>query len=186
MFKIKPLLGVVVLVFGLIHLLPDEQKERFSSSGDDKTSVQRLLYWKNGWEMMKEHPLTGVGLYSFIPYYNRYYSGDVLFTDRGAELPHNIFIQVGTDAGFPALIFFVLLILYCMRTCYRLAHSPVSCPLTKSIAAGLGMGVLGYLIAGQFVTVAYYPFLWVHLSFIVSIASIYNSTVKTQRFEWGR
>lgn len=167
-FRIKPLIGVVILVMAFIWLLPDEQKERFSDAGEDKTSQQRLLYWENGWEMMKAYPFTGVGYFNFIPYYNQYYAADILFEDRGAELPHNIFVQVGTDAGFMALFFFLLLILYCVYTPIKIRGSPNASERDRYIAAGLGYGVLGFVIAGQFVTVSYYPFLWVHLAFIVA------------------
>ncbi|MDZ4261052.1 MAG: O-antigen ligase family protein [Pseudomonadota bacterium] len=173
-FKIKPLIGVAILVIGLINLLPEEQKDRFRSTGEDKSSQQRLLYWENGWEMMTDHPLTGVGLDNFIPYFNRYYPGDVLYKDKGAELPHNIFIQVGTDAGFPALIFFILLIGYCLRATYKVSIASDNCDIAKPISVGLGMGMLGYVIAGQFVTVAYYPFLWVHLAFIVCVVNVFK------------
>lgn len=176
LFRIKPLIGVVTLVIGLVWLLPDEQKERFSEAGEDKTSQQRLLYWENGWEMMKEHPLTGVGFFNFIPYYNNYYANDVLFEDRGAELPHNIFVQVGTDAGFPALFFFMAMILYAIMSTWSLKKRKGD-PLFSAIAAGLGLGVLGFVIAGQFVTVTYYPFFWVHLAFLVSLSNVMKTNI---------
>lgn len=173
-FKIKPLIGVVVLIIGLVYLLPPEQKERLSSSGDDKTSQQRLLYWENGWDMMLKHPLDGVGFFNFIPYYNHYYPGDILF--GSAELPHNIFIQVGTDAGLPALILFIMIIIYCILTTYKIKNKNEIFPLSKSIAAGLGVGVLGFVMAGQFVTVSYYPFIWIHLSLIVCLENVYRTS----------
>lgn len=173
-FRIKPLIGIVILVIGLIYLMPEEQKERFRSSGDDKTSQQRFLYWENGWEMMKDHPLTGVGFFNFVPYFNQHYPEDALY--GRAELPHNIFIQVGTDAGFPGLVFFLLIISYCLITALKMTRNSYTLDVARPIAAGLGMGVFGYAMAGQFVTVAYYPFLWVHLGFIVSFSSILNSS----------
>lgn len=169
-FRLKSLLGILVLIVGINFLLPAEQKERFSSAGDDKTSQQRLLYWENGWEMMKDHPVTGVGFYNFIPYFEAYYPGDMLYPK--AQLPHNIFIQVGTDAGFFALFIFMLLILYCLWVPVKVVRSPSINLVDKNIAVGLGYGVLGFLIAGQFVTVAYYPFLWVHLAFIVCLLNV--------------
>ncbi len=171
-FKIKPLVGIVILCTLLYHLLPQEQKDRFSSAGDDKTSQQRLLYWEHGWEMMKDFPFTGVGFFNFIPYYNTYYPEDVLYTDRGAELPHNIVIQVGTDAGFVALSFFILLLLFSLITAASIARNERYSSLDRGVAAGLGFGILGYIIAGQFVTVTYYPFFWVHLAFVVAMSSI--------------
>ncbi len=176
-FRIKLLFGLVVLVCGLIFLLPPEQKERFSSAGEDRSSIQRLLYWEHGWEMMKDHPLTGVGFFNFIPYYNTYHKDDILYSDRGAELPHNIFIQVGTDAGFIALFLFFFLILYCFYTSIKISTSNQSLPYEKVIASGLGYGIFGFVIAGQFVTVTYYPFFWVHLAFLVSFRNIRNKRV---------
>jgi putative inorganic carbon (HCO3(-)) transporter len=175
-FRLKPLIGVVVLVMAFIWLLPDEQKERFSDAGEDKTSQQRLLYWENGWEMMKDYPLTGVGYFNFIPYYEDHYSGDMLYAN--AQLPHNIFIQVGTDAGFIALFLFVLLILYCLYAPIQVRGITGVSERDRFIAAGLGYGVFGFVIAGQFVTVSYYPFLWVHLAFIVAHCNICSSESK--------
>lgn len=171
-FKFKPLIGIAILVAGLNFLLPAEQKERFNSAGDDKTSQQRLLYWEHGWEMIKEHPFTGVGFFNFIPYYEAYYSYDMLYPT--AQLPHNIFIQVGTDAGFISLFFFILLILYCLIVPYRFSKVKKLNELHRSIVVGLGYGAFGFLIAGQFVTVAYYPFLWVHLSLIVAMVNVFS------------
>ncbi|WP_331351968.1 O-antigen ligase family protein [Cellvibrio sp. UBA7671] len=182
-FRIKSLIGVLILIVGLVYLLPEEQKERFRATGDDKTSQQRLLYWENGWEMMRDHPLDGVGFFNFVPYFERYYSEDMLY--KKAELPHNIFIQVGTDAGFPALFLFLLLILYCIFSSLKLTKLLPLSDLSRVIAAGLGVGVLGYVIAGQFVTVAYYPFIWIHLSLIVSIVSISKSSINSQARKWS-
>jgi hypothetical protein len=43
-----------------------------------------------------------------------------------------------------------------------------------TVISGVLLGLLGYIVAGQFVSVAYYPFLWVGLSFIVSYMNIYK------------
>jgi putative inorganic carbon (HCO3(-)) transporter len=170
-FRFKSLLAVVILAASLFYLLPEEQKERFRNTGSDKTSQQRLLYWENGWDMMKKHPFTGVGFFNFVPYFEAYYPEDMLYSS--AQLPHNIFVQVGTDAGFPALIFFLLLIGYSVKTTYSLSRG-AELNLPKAISAGLGIGVVGYVIAGQFVTVTYYPFFWVHLALIVALTNCFD------------
>lgn len=171
-FRFKPLLGIVILLASLNFLLPAEQKERFSNAGDDKTSQQRLLYWEHGWEMIKDYPFSGVGFFNFIPYYESHYSYDLLYPK--AQLPHNIFIQVGTDAGVIAVLFFLLLIAYCLIAPLKFCMAYKTSSFEKSIAAGLGVGVFGFLVAGQFVTISYYPFLWVHLALIVSFLKVTN------------
>lgn len=172
--KPKLFIGVVLLSFSLFYLLPDEQKQRFESTGDDKTSQQRILYWTHGWEMMKDNPLTGVGFFNFSPYYESHFSEDMLY--ERAELPHNIFIQVGTDAGFLAVALFAILAAYCLFASLRISLNKGYDAVSRAAATGLGFGVLGFLVAGQFVTVAYYPFLWVHLAFISSFAVILKRT----------
>ncbi len=173
LIKPKLLIGVVILSMSLFYLLPAEQKERFSKTGDDKTSQQRILYWGHGWDMIKENPLTGIGFFNFIPYYEQNFSQDMLY--EFAELPHNIFIQVGTDAGMLAVFFFLLIILYCLSTSLKVANQQDGEPHLKAIAVGCGYGIFGFLVAGQFVTVSYYPFLWIHLAFIAALENILRS-----------
>ncbi len=176
-FRIKPLVFVMVLSVALFQLMPDEQKKRFSESGDDKTSQQRLLYWQHGQEMIYDYPFTGVGFFNFSPYYEDHFSHDMLYPH--AELPHNIFIQVGTDVGLIGLACFGILILSCMWESIKIARNSAIDPVWRAIVAGLGMGVLGFALAGQFVTVTYYPFLWINLSFIMAARNIL--TVKVDK-----
>jgi O-antigen ligase len=172
LFKIKPLIGLAILISALLALLPQEQKDRFSQAGDDGTSRQRLMYWEHGWTMMKENPILGVGYFNFATYYDDHYSYDLLYPH--AQLPHNILVQIGTDAGFPALFFFLMMVLFCVIT-------PLRCKLVSPVARHMGygfaMGVIGFFIAGQFVTITYYPFFWIHLAF-VSILNNLNQLEK--------
>ena len=170
--RFKALALVTILAVVGYHLLPEEQKLRFEQAGTDPTSEQRLLYWQHGWQMMKDHPALGVGYFNFIPYYNLHHSDDIILPmlqQRGsAELPHNIFIQVGTDAGFIGLGLFLLLILGAFLTMRRLGQEAYARgdPFVYNMAKGMNLALLGYVVAGQFVTVAYYPFLWIHLTFV--------------------
>jgi putative inorganic carbon (hco3(-)) transporter len=170
--KFKYIILIVALVFIGYKLLPEEQKSRFSSMGEDKTSIQRKLYWKHGYEMIVAHPLLGVGFYNFQPYYQDHYAYDLVF--KAAQVPHNIFIQVGTDAGFMGLIPFCLLLLYALITpiVYNRRYGKNGKDLIVLCMVGAGYGIFGFIIAGQFVTVAYYPFLWIGLAFIVSAKNI--------------
>ncbi|EEF24646.1 conserved hypothetical protein, partial [Ricinus communis] len=56
LYKPKVLISTAIIAFALFSLLPDEQKQRFSSAGNDTTSQQRLLYWRHGMDMIKENP----------------------------------------------------------------------------------------------------------------------------------
>ena len=171
-FKPKVLCVCVILFSILWFFLPEEQKDRFQSIGDDRTSQQRILYWENGVEMINDHPFLGVGFFNYVPYYEIAYRKDMLY--KSAELPHNIFIQVGTDAGYIGISIFLILLAYAFlksRETVRSLRQRDS--LFYIFPVGLNVSLLGFLIAGQFVTVAYYPFFWIHISLVVVVYNVY-------------
>lgn len=167
-------LVVCCVVIGLaISLLPEEQFQRFENAGQDTTSQQRLLYWQRGLQMIERYPVLGVGYYNFAPYFDEHFPEDRLF--GSAQLPHNIFIQVGTDAGLVGLAAFLALVarnFFCCRSIARIARNQSAASFAPSIARGLTIALWGFLIAGQFVTITYYPFFWINLSLSVALLNI--------------
>ncbi|MBL3556704.1 MULTISPECIES: O-antigen ligase family protein [Marinobacter] len=179
-FKPKVLISCAIAVTLLWTFLPEEQKDRFRTMGEDRTSQQRILYWENGLEMIKEHPVLGVGYFNFPSYFGRYYADDVLL--HRVELPHNIIIQVGTDTGITGLAIFLILILVALRKAQRFRAD--GCENNqKLIGACANLSLLGFIVAGQFVTVTYYPYLWIHLALLVSMR---NSFMEDSKRKKGR
>lgn len=179
----KALITVVAVIYVGLALLPEEQKARFSSAGNDGTSQQRLLYWRHGIEMIKDHPIIGVGFYNFGAYFAAHWPQDMLRGGTSAgggivvsELPHNIFVQVGTDTGAVGLLVFSMLIYRSWKgTCeieqLQAKAEDASKPFS-AIAKGLRVAMWGFVIAGQFVTVTYYPFFWINLALIVALRNV--------------
>ncbi|HEV2268357.1 MAG TPA: O-antigen ligase family protein [Steroidobacteraceae bacterium] len=171
---LRVLVGIVLLAGVGYALLPAAEKARFADVGKDSTSMQRLDYWRAGLKMIEEHPILGVGYFNFAPEYAAH-SQFKLWHGK-AQLPHNIFIQVGTDAGVLGIGVFLMLIYRNLkvakdirRACAENSESPAFAP---SVARGLVITTWGFVIAGQFNTVAYYPFLWMNLALTVSLANI--------------
>ena len=182
--KLKLKILLLIAVLGIIgyHFLPAAEKARFATAGTDQTSVQRLLYWKAGMKMLEHHPFLGVGFYNFAPAYAIHDPTHLFFGQ--AQLPHNIFIQVGTDAGLIGLTLFIILIFRNFRLAgeirRRCAVSDKTPAFAPSIARGLAVSAWGFVIAGQFNTVGYYPFLWINLALTVSLASIVRKAAEGQ------
>ncbi len=173
-YRPKLLIALAIALFIGWKFLPAEQKERFEQMGEDQTSQQRLLYWKNGIEMTKENPVLGVGYYNFIPYYEAFYRED-MFYDH-AELPHNIFIQVSADNGIIGLIVYLFIIFSSVNlTRKSIKKSKEYNSFSGYVARSLNISLIGFIIAGQFVSVVYYPFLWIHLAVCSCVYSIINS-----------
>jgi putative inorganic carbon (hco3(-)) transporter len=178
--KIKTFVGVSILLYIFFSLLPEEQKIRFETLGHDHTSIQRKLYWQHGWQMIKDHPILGVGYFNFIPYYNKFHAEDIIIPHHtSAELPHNIFIQVGTDSGFTGLLIFLLLICLAFKYTCSASNSFSTTnshdQLYRCLPRGMNLSLLGLLVAGQFVTVTYYPFFWIHLVLVNAIYLLSHS-----------
>ena len=166
------------LCFMVYQLIPDAQFQRFSEMGADDTSIQRMLYWTNGWEIIKRHPLLGVGHFNFPAYYNDHFPQDLIGMriSKGAELPHNIFVQAGADLGFLGLGIYLMLIYSFFRENFASQRRLVllggqRCWLYY-LSRGLNVGVIGFVLAGQFVSVLYYPFFWISLALAVSLRSV--------------
>jgi O-antigen ligase len=168
------IVGVAILAAIAYALLPAAEKARFATAGKDSTSIQRFDYWRGGLKMIEHHPFLGVGYFNFPVVYAT--QDPTKLWHGKAQLPHNIFIQVGTDAGLIGLGIFLVLIYRnfkitrdIRRACARNADAPAFAP---SVARGLAVTALGFVIAGQFNTVAYYPFLWINLALTVALFNI--------------
>jgi len=173
--KVGVLIAILVVAGVGYALLPAAEKARFTAAGTDSTSVQRLDYWKAALKMIENHPILGVGYYNFAPVYAAHRSHKLWHGK--AQLPHNIFFQVGTDAGLIGLGIFMILIyrnLKITRDIRRASEkSEGAVPaFAPSVAKGLVLTTWGFIVAGQFNTVAYYPFLWINLALTVSLADI--------------
>lgn len=177
-FKPKIFISCALALVLLWTFLPDQQKERFQRMGEDGTSQQRLLYWENGIEMIKEHPALGVGYFNFRLYFERYYPEDVIL--RRSQLPHNIFIQVGTDTGIIGLLIFFLIIVVALRK-GRNFHAEGCENKQKGIGDFANLALIGFVVAGQFVTVTYYPFLWIHLALLVSMRNSFMGIINNKK-----
>lgn len=172
--SLKMIIGGVIIVWLGYSMLPAEQLDRFESAGSDRTSQQRLLYWEHGWDMMKKYPAFGVGYFNFSSYYERYFPADMLYAN--AQLPHNIFVQVGADLGFVGLFIYLMMIIKSFRhtaEVRRLEGGGVeNRTWLYNMSLGLDIGFCGFLLAGQFVSVVYYPFMWIHLALVVALRNV--------------
>ncbi|HSB97952.1 MAG TPA: hypothetical protein VLC91_15935, partial [Spongiibacteraceae bacterium] len=113
------------------------------------------------------------GYFNFPTYYEHYYREDMLY--ETAQLPHNIFIQVGTDTGVTGLCIFLMIIYRSFRTTAeirKLTEADRTTTPYYRLARGLDSALWGFLIAGQFVTVTYYPYFWVNLALSVSLKNV--------------
>jgi O-antigen ligase len=133
----------VAILVGIIWIGPDQIFGRIANSGKqgETFDASRGRIWKDTLEMIRAHPVSGVGLGAFETVYP-IYSGS-----SGAlrvEFAHNDYLQVladgGVIAGTIAVVFLVLL----ARAFYRGLQAPD--PLIRGIALGGGAGIFALLV----------------------------------------
>ena len=87
----------------IVIVSPGAVRERLLSLGDlkDQTLVVRLTLWRGGWEIFKDHPLTGCGFKCVDTVYPQYpEQAPVLKRYKGM---HNNIIQLAVDTGILGL-----------------------------------------------------------------------------------
>jgi O-antigen ligase len=163
--RLKGILILGVVGFVAYSLIPPEFLQRFDTAGKDANSVLRLTYWRDGVDIMKHHPVLGVGYFNWLPYYDEYY-GAWLGGRRFVQLPHNIFVQAGAEGGLLGLGLILGLIASTFvvnRQTRRIAERNGD-TFVAWTSRGFDAGMIGFLISAQFVTVLYYPYLWIALA----------------------
>jgi putative inorganic carbon (hco3(-)) transporter len=152
------------------YMLPAQSKVRFSEMGTDDTSVNRLTYWEHGIQIANDHPLLGIGYKNWLPYYRARYNPN-------GELPHNFLVEAVSELGYVGLgvLLCLLLAFFVENARTRRRTSPKSHTPDRflhSVAYGLDGAMIGFMASGSFVTVLYYPFIWMNLALCLALARV--------------
>lgn len=86
--------------------IPESLASRLDDIWATKSGIQRLVYYKDGWEIIKERPILGAGGGAWSLLYFMYQS--YLYFSTQA---HNYFLQLGVEAGIVGLLALLALIL---------------------------------------------------------------------------
>jgi len=177
-FRIK--YGIVGALLVLIYIasLSPEQIERFRNMGSksDQTAQERIYNWKIALKMMKDYPIFGVGPGNYVEAKQVFYN-----ETENLFVQHNIFLQASTELGYPGLFLLLLILGIFYKNMAYVKKIVRKQNMSKSylyLAYGLEVGTLGFMVSGFFITVLYYPFLWVNLM----ISTALYDLVTTRKF----
>ena len=184
--NLKGILSIALVAGAAWFILPDEQKARFSAAGEDKTSINRKVYWLNGLQIAATHPMLGIGYENWLEFYDKFYKDSEIsaqFKVYTVQVVHNIFIQCAAELGYLGLGCFVLLILATIfinnqtRRIVKAGRDPPDM-FVMHMSWGLDEAMWSYLVAGFFVTVLYYPFFWINLALSVALNTTARLSVR--------
>jgi O-antigen ligase len=120
------------------------------------SSLTRKELFLSSVRMTFEHPITGVGPGMFQVADAK--DAEERKHPASWRQTHNTFTQISSEAGFPALLFYIAALVFCFsaaRRASRYAKAQTEVPYLRDMAFCLQLSVLAFLITGTFASNAY-------------------------------
>lgn len=142
-----------------------------AEQGIDESAMGRVYAWKAAFGMAVDNPISGVGIDNF--YHNYFFYSD--HWDGLNHAVHSTWFGVLAETGFLGLIIFTMMVIAVIRCASRSLnkiraqahHFP---PIMSAIAEGNLSGIIGFCIAGTFLTQGLTWPLYILLAFTVGVA----------------
>ncbi len=123
-------------------------------------NITRIKTWESTIEMIKDAPFLGVGLGNYANAYPPYRQWEEKEMEtRIRWYAHNDYLQIAAEAGIPALLSFLLFLLFIFRrVVIFLRNSPLDRAEERSMVIGLSGCVIATLVHAFFSFNLYQPF----------------------------
>jgi len=167
--KVIVLGAVGGLLFTFLSIIPGPIQERFMSIlnfNQDESFLGRQRAWEQGFHMVRNSPLFGVGMSQWPEYHGK--------------APHNSFVQAMAETGFVGIAFYVMALFYALKVNLRVIEIPVNDPRynprTRILAICLTATLVGYMVYAFFGNQAYTPFMYIYAGLCAGIANLVKVT----------
>lgn len=117
-------------------------------TGDSAEKLEgRIEIWSRGIYMLKDFPLTGIGMGLYGDVTDTLYP---FFINNPGSVPHahNIFLQIGIDLGLPGLISWLSVFLVIGYHSWRSARTSLGEPWITAVGAGILCSQIGIAVHG--------------------------------------
>jgi len=114
---------------------------------NDPTARERILMWRSGLAMVRDHPLLGVGPGGVKREYPRYASPDALQQRRGHL--HNTPLQILVERGVIGLgAWLAIFVVFFTRAGTILRHLAATAQRERALVTGCIAALVGFLVGG--------------------------------------
>ncbi len=154
-------LAVIAIITGISLILPAESNpilaELSSLTLSNITFKGRELMWLATFNMIKEHPIIGVGVNTFRLNYQNYQGGflnnhpEYIPYLGSAESPHNQFLEITAEQGIVGVLLFLWINIVFFKSCMGFINKTPADEAhlkKKMIVIGIMAGVAAILIHG--------------------------------------
>lgn len=135
------IIGIMLCVFLLLTLVVPRLSSVWDLSRD--TNFLRLRLWESSLEIIKEHPITGLGLDQFLYVYRSHYVRPDAIWDPDLSHPHNILLDFWIRLGIGGVVLiFVAHLWFWRRILALLRASLIGTDYWLTVAAGASMAAI--------------------------------------------
>ena len=210
--KLNALIVVAVAVVFMLVLAPATYWDEIASSTDDETmkygtGAARLYTWGIGVEMFFYNPIIGIGQSNF-PWTFEVYEAGRTFHERsmaGREA-HNAWVTLIAELGLVGIIIVGGMLAQCYKDLkwIRTRFSPADSRQKRGqivqagedvrmyLARAMEGSLIGFIVSGVFISILWYPALWIMVAFVVALRNISETqsegalpTVVQTKRHWG-
>lgn len=170
---IKFLVAILAVGWLVYSLLPPEMLAEYEAAGEDSTSVTRLALWSFGMDVVRDHPVLGVGYNNWLDYCN-FMNPYGIGRNTWCLAPHNTYVTALSELGITGFTMYVFLILFIfiLNARTRVIAKQFENKFALFISHGLDAGLVAYLVSTTFFSNLFYPMFWVQLALAVVLYEI--------------
>lgn len=177
---------------GAISLLPQDYVEDMKTISDTEggTAGLRWLHWTTATIMFSEHPILGVGAGNYPWNSQNYLHRSSYFKegarDRSGRQTHSLYFTLIPETGLVGIIIFLSMLKICYTQGQRIRRAgaknskDIASPFMKLAATALLCAFVGYLGAGAFISVLYYPVFWHLVALSTAFSLVFINTQNSQ------
>jgi O-antigen ligase len=112
LFKFTLIFLAVAIIFGAVFWEPVQTRISGAERLEIKSTTERLNYFGEAWQLIKKHPLVGVGLGNYTLAAHNEINPNLKSWDY--QPVHNIYVLVLAELGIIGFLFFLVFILYAL------------------------------------------------------------------------
>jgi probable O-glycosylation ligase (exosortase A-associated) len=161
--------GVWQRASGLVHLT---STETLAEADEEGSARQRFVIWTVAASIIRDQPVTGVGLGAYPEAHERYAASEgVAWVAGGKRDTHSTFLNVAAETGYPGLLLFLGMlgaVVYAAERARRAVRR-----VDRAAADRIWLleaGLMAYLAAGVFGSFAHLSHLYLFLALLTVVA----------------
>jgi hypothetical protein len=183
---IRTSIVVALLVSAALPFVPKSYIGEVSSIDDSAESygktdggeMERIYTWRRSWEMFLVNPVIGVGAGNFSWAISRFESTNKARLQRGARrqiagrAAHSIYFTLLPELGLAGTFAYLMILIKSISRVRNILRIPDTRPedgSMRTIALFVGPAIIGYSVAGAFISALWYPMLWLLVSLAIAL-----------------